>query len=88
MERSVWWVVCMRSLDSLRRLSAVVGRSAVRTMSTSAPQLFLVTAPDYGDSDVLARRLAVRDAHLEEAKRLQADGILRAVLAPSGRCDY
>ncbi|KZV89132.1 hypothetical protein EXIGLDRAFT_150652 [Exidia glandulosa HHB12029] len=62
-------------------------RSASRAMSTSAPKLFLVTAPDYSDSNALARRLAVRDSHLEEARKMKADGILQlggAMLDDSG----
>ncbi|KIJ67521.1 hypothetical protein HYDPIDRAFT_108348 [Hydnomerulius pinastri MD-312] len=47
-------------------------------MST-APALprFVVWAPDYTDEGALARRLAVRPSHLENANKLIQQGILR-----------
>jgi len=39
--------------------------------------LFVVYAPDYTDPDGLSRRLAVRTEHLEKAKPLIDEGILK-----------
>ncbi|KAG1904379.1 uncharacterized protein F5891DRAFT_42829 [Suillus fuscotomentosus] len=46
---------------------------------SSTPSLlnFVVWAPDYTDEGALERRLAVRPAHLENAKKLINQGILR-----------
>ncbi len=39
---------------------------------------FLVTAFDGTDDDALARRMAVRDAHIEGAKQMKETGTMRA----------
>lgn len=46
---------------------------------------FVLFAPDYTDPDAPARRLSVRQRHLENAKVVQAQGILRlggALISP------
>ncbi|KAL5521161.1 hypothetical protein ACEPAG_9083 [Sanghuangporus baumii] len=57
-------------------------------MSTDAPAnkyQFMVYAPDKTDEGALQRRMSVRQQHLENARNLGADGILkfgRALLSP------
>ena len=51
----------------------------------SSPPLpkFVVWAPDCTDDGALARRMAVRPAHLENANKLIQQGILREFLSLS-----
>jgi uncharacterized protein len=41
---------------------------------TNSLQQYVITAYDGQDSEALNRRLAVREAHLENARRLKAEG--------------
>jgi hypothetical protein len=53
-------------------------RSSSTTTATPPKHKFIVWAPDSTDPGALARRLAVRPAHLVNARELQARGVLRA----------
>lgn len=43
-----------------------------------ATHTFVVFAPDYTDAEALSRRMAVRPAHLENAKNLKEKGVMSA----------
>ena len=49
-------------------------------MSTASPTLhkFAVWAPDMTDPEAFSRRMAVRETHLANAKKISASGILSA----------
>lgn len=49
---------------------------------SKSTHLFFVYAPDYTDADGVARRLSVREKHLEGAKRITQQGLLRTSSTP------
>jgi len=63
------------SVFSLPRFA--IHASLYTTMSALASYKFAVWAPDYTDDACLARRLSVREKHIEGAGKLKADGLLK-----------